>query len=245
MNWKTKLGCLLLLSIPAFSGYPLERLPGEVLSGLGTGWVVYWLAVNTAILLIGGWRFYANVLGVTAMITIPVVFGGGGVSYVIYLTGLGRAGPAAYSPHYLSLCITMLTVIPLSLSLVAVMPLQSFEHSLLYGRQGVSKIEKFALMFLRVFNHIVYFVIPSILEIVQEERRLHAWTEELETAGVASPGAKVPQRFKSKLDRLVREGIQLAVAGICSAIKYVPLWALEISQLPDSKSHGKKLKIFV
>jgi hypothetical protein len=154
-----------------------------------------------------------------------------------------EAGPSAYSPHYLRLCITMLTVIPLSLSLVAVLPLQDLEYGLLRNRRGVSKYEKFALMFLRVFNHIVYSVIPCILEVVREERRFHNWVDAAETAGTARKRLSPALHFKVRSGRLVREGIQLAVAGICSAIKYIPLWALEISQLPESKQVEKKENI--
>jgi hypothetical protein len=29
--------------------------------------------------------------------------------------------------------------------------------------------------------------------------------------------------------------IQLAIESICASIQYIPLWAVEISQLPDKK----------
>jgi hypothetical protein len=34
--------------------------------------------------------------------------------------------------------------------------------------------------------------------------------------------------------------IQLAVEGICASIQYIPLWAVEISQLPDRKMDKDK-----
>ena len=235
MNWKFKLCSYLILSVPAFSGYPLSILDAEILSGITIGWVSYLAVVYLAILALNGPFFLANILAITAVISMPVVFAGSAVSYLIFLTGLGyAAGPSAYSAHYIALCLTMLTVIPLALSLVSVIPFHDFEQNLLKNRTGVSKMEKFALMFLRVFNHIVYFVIPNILEALREEGRFRQWADYREHAKAAGIRALF-KAFGYALKRLLQDLIQLSVEGICAAIQYIPLWAVEISRLPDKR----------
>jgi hypothetical protein len=129
----------------------------------------------------------------------------------------------------------MLTVIPLALSLIALVPFQNFEQNLLQSKRGVSKLEKFFLMFLRVFNHIVYFVIPNILETVREEWQYKRWAERsFQSATVPSAAGSVIS-MRRKLRGLVRDLTQLGVEGICASIQYIPLWAVEISQLPDKQ----------
>jgi hypothetical protein len=236
MNWKHKFILLIILSIPAFVGYPVVVFDSEIISGLTYGWAVYFFVVNTIIFAINGTRFYAGILAVAALISMPVVFVGGAIAYLIFLLGFGyAAGQAAYSPHYLSVCITMLTVIPLALSLIGVVPFQRFEQKLLQNSAGVSKLEKCIFMFLRVFNHIVYFVIPNILETVREEGHYRQWTKNEQMPPGDSAGVKKTWIIKSKILTLKNEMVQLAVESICAAIQFIPLWAVEISQLPGKK----------
>jgi len=138
------------------------------------------------------------------------------------------------SAHYVSLCITMLTVIPLALSMVAIIPFQDVEQNMLNTTTGVSKIEKFVLMFLRVFkfNHIGFFVIPNIIETMREENQYKKWVNSaLRSSGPVSIQGKL-QLLGRRLTGLIREMIQVGVEGICASIQYIPLWAVEISQLP-------------
>lgn len=129
----------------------------------------------------------------------------------------------------------MLTVIPLALSLIGAVPFQRFEHKLLQNKAGVSKIEKSMLMFLRVFNHIVYFVIPNIIETIREEGHYRKWVEGGLRSSSEPLGARKTWAVKSKILILIKDMIQLAVESICASIQYIPLWAVEISQLPDKK----------
>jgi hypothetical protein len=222
--------------VPAFSGYPVTLFDAEILSGITYGWILYFLVANVFILLVTGKRFFANALSLAALISMPVVFVGATVSYLIFLLGMGyESGQFAYSAHYVRLCVTMLTVIPLALSLIALVPFQNFEQNLLQSKHGVSKLEKSFLMFLRVFNHIVYFVIPNILETVREEWQYKKWAERsFKSATVPSAAGSVIS-MKRKLRGLVRDLTQLSVEGICASIQYIPLWAVEISQLPDKQ----------
>ena len=241
MHWKLKLILFVTLSIPAFTGYPINLVDSEIISGITWGWFLYFLLINSSILVVNGKRFFENTAAIAALISLPVVFLGAAISYMIYWSGLGYAvGPPAYSSHYVSLCITMLTVIPLALTMVAVVPFHEFEQNLLKSKSGVSKIQRFFLMFLRVFNHIIYSVIPNIIETLREERRYNQWAgRELMLDSDLSLSA-TGRSIQPKLKTLIREMIQLAVEGICASIQYIPLWAVEISQLPSKKKDKDK-----
>lgn len=222
--WRAKLVLLLLAGVPAFTGYPLTICHAAILPGLSQAWIVYGLTVNILVAACTGRQIYGAIAAVAALVTFPVVFGGATISFILSVLGWGAAaGPADYSPHYVALCITMLTVVPLALGLVAVIPMGVFEQHLLQHPQGVSRMEKCLLMFLRVFNHIVFEVIPNIIEVIREERRYR------------SPSAGWPSVFV-----LVNEMVHIATSGICTAVQFIPLWALEISQLPDRKTRARK-----
>ena len=236
MNWKIKFLILMIVAVPSFVGYPAVLFEAEIISGLTYGWVAYFFIVNLVIIAINGSRFYANLLAVAALISMPVVFVGGTIAFLIFLLGLGYdAGQAAYSPHYVSVCMTMLTVIPLALSLIGVVPFQRFEHKLLQSSSGVSKPEKCILMFLRVFNHIVYFVIPNILETMREEGHYRQWLKNEKLAPAETGSLKKAWIIKSRIPALLQEMVQLAVESICASIQFIPLWAVEISQLPNKR----------
>ena len=236
MAWKIKVVLLFILSLPAFIGYPVVIFDAELIAGLTRGWASYFFIANTAIFLINGGRFYANVLAVTALISMPVIFVGGSISYLIFLLGFGyTSGQTAYSPHYISICITMLTVIPLALSLISAVPFQRFEQKILQNKTGVSKIEKCMIMFLRVFNHIVYFVIPNILETIREEGQYKKQIKSKVACSFKPPVEGKSRILKSKFLILIENMIQLGVESICASIQYIPLWAVEISRLPDKK----------
>jgi len=233
MNWKLKFLILLIIAVPAFTGYPVASFETEIFPGVTHGWVIYFLVVNLCILIITGKQFFPNVVTIAVLIAMPVVFVGAGISYLIFLFGLGYpSGPAEYSAHYVFLCITMLTVIPLALSLVAIIPFQDFEQGMLNTSNGVSKIEKWILMFLRVFNHIVFFVIPTIVETVREESRYKKWIDSSAKASSTTPVQGKIILLRRRFRSLIKDMTQIGIEGICASIQYIPLWAVEISQLP-------------
>jgi hypothetical protein len=226
MNWKTKLAALAVLGIPAFTGYPLHAVPGEIVEGVRTVWVLYPLAIQLAVRALCGPRLWGITLAIAALVALPVVYAGASVSYLLALAGWGTAGgQAAFSAHYVTLCLTMLTVIPLALNIVAAIPFSAFERAMMRSESGVSKTQKMALMFLRVFNHIVFFVIPSTMEVVREEGRFARRSQP--PAGVRSRGGR--------LALFVGDLIQIGIEGICASIQYIPIWAVEISHLPEKK----------
>ena len=236
MNWKTRFFLLVVVSIPAFTGYPVNALDFSVIPGVTWGWLGYFLTANTLILLVLGPSHFSNTVSVSALVTLPVVFVGATVSYLLFLTGFGHPdGPAAYSAHYVSLCLTMLTVIPLALSLVAVIPFHEVEQRLLSNRKGVSGFEKSQLMFLRVFNHIIYFVIPNILEVMREENRFRIGPDHADDRSRKTGIYKGPGPRSSRMRALIRAMTRFGIEGICAAVQYIPLWAVEISRLPDRK----------
>jgi len=233
MNWKLKFLILIIIAVPAFTGYPVASFETEIFPGVTHGWVIYFLVVKLCILIITGKQFFPNVVTIAVLIAMPVVFVGAGISYLIFLFGLGYpSGPAEYSAHYVFLCITMLTVIPLALSLVAIIPFQDFEQGMLNTSNGVSKIEKWILMFLRVFNHIVFFVIPTIVETVREESRYKKWIDSSAKASSTTPVQGKIILLRRRFRSLIKDMTQIGIEGICASIQYIPLWAVEISQLP-------------
>ncbi len=237
-KWQIKLLLLAVVALPAFTGYPLGLFDQPVIDGLTRGWVGYGIISHAAIGLILGTSVWAGCLAIAVAIMLPVVFGGAGISYLFYLTGLGdAAGPTAYSGHYVGLCVTMLTVIPLANGLISMVPVHEVEKRLLMRTRGVYRREKAALMFIRVFIHIVFFVMPNILEVVREERFRNERIEDDHHDDDYIFTKPVPIRYKIR--RMIRMLVYLGVEGICASIQYIPLWAEEIARLPDRRSAGE------
>jgi hypothetical protein len=216
----------LILGVPAFSGYPLGAAPGQIVAGATWGWVIYWLITLGVLRLLNGGRRHGIIMGISVLIILPVVFIGAGVSFLLALGGapLGRLA-FTYSGHYVALSVTMLTVVPLGLTVAAAVPVQALEQRLLAGC-AVSPRGKALLMALRVFNHIAFFVIPTILEVVREENLAR-----VPSAGAGFRGGWLRCR------RLVQTMVVIATEGICSAVQFIPLWAIEIARLPSDGRH--------
>lgn len=237
MNWRLKTVFLVILAIPAFSGYPVNRIAGELVPGAGVGWLGYGVAVHLAVWALLGIKAYRIAIFASLLVALPVVVLGSGISFAGLLwRGWEPALQTVAIAHYISLAITMLTVIPLALSMVAVIPFHRLEYRLLQKSMGVSLLEKSALMFLRVFSHILYFVIPNILEVIREERFFPGLAGRRDAPGVT------PKPFRRRLSNMVRILVQIGVEGICAAVRYVPLWADEISRLPGRSRAPKSKK---
>jgi hypothetical protein len=238
VKWKCHIAGLVLLAVPAFSGYPLGHLPWEPVAGVCGGSVLYLLVSALLLLWLLGAERYGNALAVAVLITVPVVCSGSVISWLLLPAGgeAAIAAKAAYSRHYVSLAITMLTVIPLALAFVAVIPFHDLENQLLRTRDSVSRREKVLLIVMRVFNHIVYYVIPDIMEVVREEKLWHlAAKEPLQTGRSSAMASRY--RAMATLARDTLSGlVYLAVEGICASIRYIPVWALEIARLPEKRT---------
>ncbi|MDJ0808450.1 MAG: hypothetical protein QNJ48_03025 [Desulfobacterales bacterium] len=224
MIWQGRILILMLVGIPAFTGvYPLSGL-GDALPGVTWSAFIYAAAVNLAVGLTCGGTFAAGALAVSVLILLPVVIGGAAITWCLAWLASPSTIPAdAHGGHYVRLALNMLSVIPLALSIVATIPFGRLEQHLLRSARGVASWEKKVLMAVRVFNHITFFVIPNLLEVVREERPFE------------SRGA----RWRNGVDRKATPGalmavlVQIGVAGICAALRFIPLWAREIADLPD------------
>jgi len=225
-----RLICLAVLAVPAFTGWPSLPDGLEILPGVAWSPVANVLLVFGGVACICGRAFLANATAVTALILSPIVYVGGLVSWLLEMSG-GLAPAAAgsvHGVHYVSLALNMLSVIPLALAIVASIPFDRLEQQLLRRTGGISAAEKYLLMFIRVFNHIVYFVIPNILEVMREEDLMRMVSE-----NVSSPAGL--QRLRSLGRRLTAGMVQVGVSGICAALRFIPLWAREIDELPPRK----------
>ncbi|MCG6931353.1 MAG: hypothetical protein LJE64_12440 [Desulfofustis sp.] len=234
MNWKLKALMIWILSVPAFSGFPLEIIPGSLPLGIECGWILYGAVVFLTIALLLGRKMLKVSLFIAGAVMIPLVVLGGVISSVgLFISGWRSAGFVDILRHYAGLAATMTVVIPLALAMVTVLPFYRLESSILKSGRGVAVNRKIALMFLRVFSHIFYFVIPNILEVVREEGVLPARRRPADRERFTNPAQ--PWRIRT----MARTIINIGVEAICSAIRFVPLWAEEISMLPDGKKSAK------
>ena len=229
---------LAVLAVPVFAGLALVPEGQAALPGVAWGPVV-----NTALVMAGvaglcGRAFLANALAVTTLILVPIVFGGGLVAWLLEI--MGGVSPAAagalHGAHYIRLTLNMLGVIPLALALVASIPFDRLEQGLLRRERGIATGEKYLLMFIRVFHHIVYFVIPNILEVMREEALLHRFSE-------TAPGLTGRRRGRVWVRRLMAGLVQVGVSGICAALRFIPLWAREIDDLPGRTSQHHRSQL--
>jgi hypothetical protein len=232
-----RLLCLAVLAVPVFAG--LSPFPAgiEIIPGLPWRPVLHVLLVLAGVACVCGRAFLANVVAVTALVIASVVYAGGLVSWLLAMAGGNAAGVAGsmHGAHYVGLALNMLSVIPLALAIVAAIPFDRLERRLLRGTRGISSGEKYLLMFVRVFNHIVYVVIPNILEVMREEALLRAVSER-----VSRP---VGRRGPGSLGRRLTAGmVQVGVGGICASLRFIPLWAREIDALPrrSSSKHRRR-----
>lgn len=240
MSWKNKFGILLILSIPAFSGFPLKAWDTAVVSGLTWSWIIYFLSVHIVINLLLGLHRYGQIIGIATLITLPVIYSGACLSYLLWWINDGSQVTAyVFGAHYISLTITMLTVIPLSISLIAVFPFGTVEQKLLQRSDGVTKLERRFLMAVRVFSHIIFDVLPNILEVLKEERVRWNETDEFYDILQINKSKMSMKEIQHRIKGTLSQMIQIGVEGICTSMQYIPLWAVELSQLPQRRGKNK------
>jgi hypothetical protein len=218
---------LTVLALPVFAGVGPLAAAGEILPGVAGGPVLYVLLVLGGVACFCGRAFLANTLAVTALILMPIIYGGGAVSWLLAVAGGASPGGAGslHGGHYVRLTLNMLSVIPLALAIVASIPFDRLEQRLLGKVRGISAGEKYLLMFIRVFHHIVYFVIPNLLEVMREEALLRRVSESVS-------GRPKPCSILAWGRRLTAGLVQIGVSGICASLRFIPLWAREIDDLP-------------
>lgn len=226
MTRRLTFGLLTLTAIPALTGWPLGYLPVEVISGVSWGWVLYGLWVHGILWNLCGGRIYSIIVSAAVWIALPVVFGGAGVSYLFNLLQIQSRDAALVGSHYIALLITMLAVIPLALGTVALIPFRQIEARLLSRVDGLSLPQKAVVMLLRVFNHLLFFIMPQVLEAIREEQQ----TQKKE------PSIGLIQRMR----QIILQMIFLSVYAISSALHQIPMWAVEIARLPKKRKRFTK-----
>jgi hypothetical protein len=230
-----RLTLLGVLAVPVFTGWPALPVAGEIVPGIAWAPAAWVPIVLAAVAILCGGAFLANTLAVTVLIVVPIVFVGGTVSWLLSLLGgapLLLAG-TRHASHYIGLALNMLAVVPLALALVAAIPFDRLEHRLLGNTGGIAAWERYLLMFVRVFHHTVYFVIPNLLEVMREEALLP------KVAPASGPSAGAVSR-RAWPRRLTAVMVQVAVSGICAALRFIPLWAREIDDLPRRSSRSNR-----
>lgn len=219
MKGKLTFVLLALTAIPALSGWPLGYLSEEVIPGLTWGWVLYGLWVHVILWRLCGGRIYSIIVSAAVWIALPVVFGGAAVSHLFNMLNIQSRDAALVGSHYIGLLVTMLAVIPLALGTVALIPFRKIEARLLTQVHGLSLPQKALVMLLRVFNHLLFFIMPQVLEVIREEQQ--------------TLKKEPPIGFKQRVRQIVMQMIFLSVYAISSALHQIPMWAVEIARLPE------------
>lgn len=232
-QWPFGFFVLLVAAIPAFFGRALDWIPGAIVPGIAWGLVVYFAVIHLVVLILLGRRWYANLLTLTTLVTLPVVYAGAAITWLGAVLGLIDHSATATGIHYVQLGLTMFTVVPLALGLVAVIPFNSLEQRLLLRPDGITLFQKKILMVLRVFNHTVFFVFPSLLEVLREERSM------IQKRPFPPESATKRPSGWARFRRLLEVVTYLAVESICAAVQFIPLWAYEIGRLPEPRERGK------
>ena len=214
---------LALTAVPALTGWPLDDLSTEVIQGLSWGWVLYGVWTHGILWSLCGGHVYGIIVSAAVWIALPVVFGGAAVSHLFNLLEIQSRDRAVMGSHYIGLLITMLAVIPLALGIVALIPFRQIEARLLTQIHGLSLPQKAVVMLLRVFNHLLFFIMPQLLEAIREEQQMQN---------------RAPIGFKERVRQIVIQMIFLSVYAISSALHQIPMWAVEIARLP--KKHQRR-----
>lgn len=217
---------LLALSVPAFTGLYLD-LGAEVFLGVGLARLVYLAVVAAMVFLLRGRYLWLTAYIIGFVIILFVVGGGLALSLVMLWAGYGAMTLGEILNHYARLAVNMATVIPLGLALVSLIPFAAMESGLLQNPRGVSRPEKVLLMGLRVFNHVLFAVMPEILQVVFEELRFnrHVYA-----------ARKTRGRRRIFLRSIIHLVTFVAFTALCNSLEYIHFWAAEISNLPNRRS---------
>lgn len=166
---------------------------------------------------------------------------GGLVSYIF--SGFSTKDILIYSDHYIKLLFNTLAILPITIAFVSAIPIREFENNLLQECKGVSSFEKKMLISSRIFNHIIYIVIPKLLQIKKEENNLNEITfEDFIEDSFLSNLSNISLLIKKK----IQEFINLLIILVVESLEFIPLWSIEINELPNNKllnhERGRKKK---
>jgi hypothetical protein len=226
-----KLVALFLFLVPSFTTYFADRIQGTAAPGISLWQLLYFFIVLLVVRILAGLPVLFFAISTVSFLALPVVFVGS-LIWVVKTLATGDIGQIyAQSKHYVSLLLNMLAVIPLAIAFISQIPFREYELHLFQRTGGVSLREKSLLMATRVINHILFTVIPNVLQVWREEHRtkqpllLHEVPEDI--------FVERAKRLKQRIIKSVMQMFDVGLASICFALEYIPLWALEIGALPS------------
>jgi hypothetical protein len=212
----------------------LAFLDREIIPGINVSQIACLLIVILFIFLISGKKILYISLTSASVLSLSVFFGGSIVSFIKNRFGLDIAIVSRYSPHYISLLITMLTVVTLATAIVSTIPIIHYEASLLRKMKGVSIRKKALLMGTRVFTHVIFTVIPVVILSRREEKyykKASISQGQIAEEIVLEKGNMIKRRYFGWL----LDYIHICLACICLSLEYIPIWAIEIDHLPTKR----------
>jgi hypothetical protein len=234
--WKVRAFLIFITIVPSFIGYPVNLVSSTYIFSWATsnldivpkdGLILYLIFSLITIRAICGSEIFITSITTASITSISLVFIGSLVAYVkISLMGSGISSLGGDSLYYMHRLITMMTVVPLSLSFFLIIPFDSIEHNIITSDSGVSMYKKCLLLISRVVNNIRFGVMPYIFMINSEEQ-------------YKSHGPTVRQKHRLNLDYIkdkayqtIKRYLYLAASAIAFSLEYIPIWAYEISRIP-------------
>jgi hypothetical protein len=82
-------------------------------------------------------------------------------------------------------------------------------------------------------------VLPNILEVLKEERVRWNETDEFYDILQINKSKISMKEIQHRIKGTLSQMIQIGVEGICTSMQYIPLWAVELSQLPQRRGKNK------
>lgn len=221
---KVILYCLLVTLPPlVVSGLPPQvaaAFEQQIVPGISRYQVIY---MSTVYLLIANFlsgQFLAKTLTWVVALAFPMFFVTPSIIYLSRITGLSSA-TNNYGPHYLDLIISMFIFIPLSIGLIALLrgPAKEYERHMILQYQGISLGRKRLLIGCRILVHLLFSVVPALVEVIREEKVL----------------GRIRRSSKIRIDELRASAwllLRIVCHAVCETLQYIPLWVSEIAALP-------------
>ena len=238
-NWKIKVLVLLLALLPSFTTFFINYFNISLFEKADISiWYIIYIFISFFIIwLLSGSKVLQIGLVTAATLSISVVFAGGLISYV--RSGFSSDAILLYSDHYLIVLLNTLAIVPITIAFVSSIPIREYENNLLQEFNGISGFEKRLLIATRIFNHIVYTVLPKIIFIKREENNAHEMSFEdfVEDTILRKLGNSL-----FLLNKKMLEYINLLLTLLVESIEFIPLWAVEINELPTKKSFKNERK---
>jgi hypothetical protein len=231
--WWIKFSILFLFFLPSLTNFFSRSVGSQIIPGISLWQLIYFFLVFFVVLIISGRKVLVFSLAVVSLLSISIVFIGALVACLRIIDIFSNEEIYQYSSHYISLLVTMLTVVPISIAVISSVPFKKYELLLLNQMRGISIFERILLMGSRVFNHVYFDVIPNIILVKKEERhkKTQFSIDEVLDDALLEKGKKL----KQKVIRIFLEMTNTSAACICLSLEHIPLWALEISNLPSQK----------